>query len=64
MREVTPSGDSTARIELLGDVTQEAIDMLTAILNAQKLVFPKADQLERPPVEQPTEQPTEPPAPE
>lgn len=50
-------GDSTARIELMGDVTQEAIDMLTAILNAQKLVFPKADQLESSAVEQPVEQP-------
>lgn len=50
-------GDSTACIELIGDVTQEAIDMLTAILNAQKLVFPKADQLEKPAVEQSAEQP-------
>jgi hypothetical protein len=50
-------GDSTARIELLGDVTQEAIDMLTAILNAQKLVFPKADQLEHSAAEQSVEQP-------
>lgn len=50
-------GNSTARIELTGNVTQEAIDMLTAILNTQKLVFPKADQVERPAIEQPPEQP-------
>lgn len=53
-------GNSTARIELLGDVTQEAIDMLTAILNAQKLVFPKQSQLEQATVEQPALEPPEP----
>lgn len=55
-------GNSTARIELIGDVTQEAIDMLTAILNAQKLVFPKAHQVERtvPSTEQPALEPPEP----
>jgi hypothetical protein len=46
-------GNSTARIELTGDVTQEAIEMLKMILEAQKLAFPKAEQLERPAVEQP-----------
>jgi hypothetical protein len=50
-------GNSAARIELLGDVTQEAIDMLTTILNAQKMVFPRADQLEQLAVEQPAERP-------
>lgn len=58
-------GNSTARIELLGDVTQEAIDMLAAILNAQKLVFPMANQPEQPALKEPTEQPPiELPAPE
>ena len=50
-------GNSTAHIELTGDVTQEAIDMLTMILNTLKLAFPRAEQLERPAVEQPVEQP-------
>lgn len=49
-------GNSTARIELLGNVTQEGIDMLTTILDAQKLVFPKAGQLEREMVEPLAEQ--------
>lgn len=58
-------GNSTARIELSGDVTQEAIDMLAMILNAQKLAFPKANQLETPAAERPVEQPAiELPAPE
>ena len=52
-------GNSTARIELLGDVTQEGIDVLKAILEAQKPVFPKADQLERRAVEQPAIEPPE-----
>jgi hypothetical protein len=52
-------GDIMARIQLVGRgrVTQEAFDMLTMILNTQKLVFPKADQLEEPAVGQPAEQP-------
>jgi agmatine/peptidylarginine deiminase len=37
--------------------TQEAIDMLTTILNAQKLVFPTKAQTEQPAVEPPAEQP-------
>ena len=51
------AGNSTAHIELTGDVTQEAIDMLTMILNTQKLAFPKAEHLERPAVEQPARRP-------
>ena len=35
------SEDSEARIELIGDVTQESIEALVSILNVQKLVFPK-----------------------
>ncbi len=50
-------GNSAARIELLGDVTQEGIDMLTTILNAQKLAFPKESQIQPPAIEQPAEQP-------
>lgn len=42
------SEDSAARIELTGRVTQEAIEMLAAILNAQKLVFPKRIEIEEP----------------
>ncbi len=49
--------NSAARIELLGDVTQEGIDMLAKILEAQKLVFPKANQSEQPAIERPAEQP-------
>ncbi len=57
--------NSAARIELLGDVTQEGIDMLAKILEAQKLVFPKANQSEQPAIERPAEQPPiELPAPE
>ncbi len=58
-------GNSAVRIELLGDVTQEGIDMLTTILNAQKLAFPKESQIQPPAIEQPAEQPAiEMPAPE
>lgn len=58
-------GNSMARIKLMGEVTQEGLDMLAAILNAQKLAFPKADQVERPAAKQPAEQPPiELPAPE
>lgn len=58
-------GNSAARIELLGNVTQEGIDMLAKILEAQKLVFPKANQSEQPAIERPAEQPLiELPAPE
>ena len=58
-------GNSAARVELLGDVTQEGIDMLKAILDAQKLAFPRAEQPEHPAVEQPAQQPAiELPAPE
>ncbi|MDQ3767702.1 MAG: hypothetical protein M3346_10200, partial [Actinomycetota bacterium] len=35
------SETSEARVELIGDVTQESIDALVSILNVQKLVFPK-----------------------
>jgi hypothetical protein len=52
------SETSEARIELTGDVTQEAIERLALILDAQKLVFPKESQLRSPAVEQPAEQPT------
>ena len=38
------SETSEARIELIGDVTQDSIDMLVSILNVQKLVFPKGNQ--------------------
>jgi hypothetical protein len=48
---------SEARIELTGDVTQGAIEMLAKILEAQKLVFPKESKPEQPAVEQPTERP-------
>jgi hypothetical protein len=50
-------GNSSARIELLGNVTQEGIDVLKAILEAQKAVFPKADQDGRAAIEQPAETP-------
>ncbi len=52
-------GDITARIELTGrgHVTQEAFDNLKTILDAHKLTFPKANQLERPAVEESPEQP-------
>ncbi len=50
------SRDSSARIELTGDVTQEAIERLAIILNAQKMVFPTEVSVERPAVEQPIEQ--------
>lgn len=53
-------GNSAARIELLGDVTQEGIEMLKAILDAQKPVFPKENRLEPPTVEQPALEPPEP----
>ena len=51
------SGNSTARIELIGDVTQEAIGRLALILDAQKLVFPTEAEAERPMVEQFADQP-------
>ena len=58
------SGNSTARIELTGDVTQEAIGRLAVILNAQKLVFPTETEAERSAVEQPEQPAAELPAPE
>jgi hypothetical protein len=42
---------------LLGNVTQEGIDVLKAILEAQKSVFPKAGQDDRAAVEQSAEPP-------
>jgi len=51
------SKTSAARIELTGDVTQEAIERLALILDAQKLVFPTEGQLEQAAVEQSAEQP-------
>lgn len=42
--QLKTSGSSEARIELIGDVTQDSIDMLVSILNVQKLVFPKGNQ--------------------
>ena len=46
-----------ACIELVGDVTQEAIERLAIILDAQKLVFPTEAEIKRPAVEQSPEQP-------
>ncbi len=43
--QLKTSETSEARIELIGDVTQDSIDMLVNILNVQKLVFPKGNQL-------------------
>lgn len=48
------SGSSAARIELTGDVTQEAIDRLAKILDVQKFVFPSEE--EQAAVEQAAEQ--------
>ncbi len=42
--QLKTSERSEARIELIGDVTQDSIDMLVSILNVQKLVFPKGNQ--------------------
>ena len=42
--QLKTSESSEARIELIGDVTQDSIDMLVSILNVQKLVFPKENQ--------------------
>jgi hypothetical protein len=42
--QLKTSESSEARIELIGDVTQDSIDMLVSILNVQKLVFPKGNQ--------------------
>jgi hypothetical protein len=39
--QLRTSETSEARIELIGDVTQESIEALVSILNVQKLVFPK-----------------------
>ncbi len=50
------SGNSAACIELTGDVTQESIERLALILDAQKLVFPTEDEIKRPAVEQAAEQ--------
>lgn len=41
------SKNSAARIELTGEVTQEAIERLALILDAQKLVFPTESEFER-----------------
>jgi hypothetical protein len=43
--QLRTSETSEARIELIGDVTQESIDALVSILNIQKLVFPKKKEL-------------------
>lgn len=51
------SKNSAARIELTGDVTQEAIERLALILDAQKLVFPTENQVEQPAIGQSFEQP-------
>ena len=50
------SKNSAARIELTGDVTQEAIERLALILDAQKLVFPEENELKQAAVESPPEQ--------
>ncbi len=42
--QLKTSETSDARIELMGEVTQEAIDMLVSILNVQKLAFPRGNQ--------------------
>jgi len=42
--QLKTSETSEARIELVGNVTQDSIDMLVNILNVQKLVFPKGNQ--------------------
>lgn len=42
--QLKTSETSEARIELIGDVTQDSIDMLMGILNVQKLAFPKGNQ--------------------
>ncbi len=42
--QLKTSETSEARIELIGDVTQDSIDMLVSILDVQKLVFPKRSQ--------------------
>ena len=42
--QLKTSETSEARIELIGDVTQDSIDMLMSILDIQKLVFPKGNQ--------------------
>lgn len=58
------SKTTKARIELTGDVTQEAIERLALILDAQKMVFPEEDELKQAAVE-PVERPAiELPAPE
>ena len=51
-----PSEVSEARIELRGDVTQEAIDTIVQLLNIQKRGFRKEGQPEQPAIEQPVEQ--------
>ena len=48
--------NSSARIELIGEVTQEALDRLAKILDAQKYVFPSEKQPERHGIEPPAEQ--------
>lgn len=41
--QLKTSQTSEARIELIGDVTQDSIDMLVSILEVQKLAFPKGN---------------------
>lgn len=50
------SGNSSARIELAGDVTQEALERLATILDAQKFVFPSEKQPEQPATDPTAEQ--------
>ena len=51
------SQNSPARIELADDVTQEALERLATILNAQKFVFPSEKQPAQPAVAQQPEPP-------
>ena len=48
--------NSSARIDLIGEVTQEALDRLAKILDAQKCVFPSQKQPEQHGIEPPAEQ--------
>lgn len=50
------SQNSSARIELIGEVTQEALDRLAKILDAQKYVFPNEKRPEQHIIEPPAEQ--------
>ncbi len=55
MLYLKPSRTSEARIELIGDVTQDAIEKIKQLLDLQKDSFP--ERTEQPAVEQPAEQP-------